>query len=338
MRRKIFVVCTAILLMALIVIPASAVVVQPSGMKQWDAKLIWKGIIDLQGQITDLTKAVNDIKVTTGPTGPKGDPGAPGAPGAAGAAGAPGPKGDPGADGAPGAAGVAGAPGPKGDPGADGAPGAAGVAGAPGPKGDPGADGAPGAPGTAGVAGAPGPKGDPGADGAPGTAGVVGAPGPKGDPGADGAPGTAGAAGAASTVPGPMGPSGAAGAAGATGFTVLSGGGTPDQQNTRYIPVGAFTSNTESAVSIPMPVAGTLSNLQVRLSTAPGSGNWYQLTVRKNSVSSIISCTITDSSQITCTDSDAVSFAAGDTISLQVVPGSNPNSAYLTWSVKLQPT
>jgi hypothetical protein len=135
-----------------------------------------------------------------------------------------------------------------------------------------------------------------------------------------------------------MGPSGAAGAAGATGFTVLSGGGTPDQQNTRYIPVGAFTSNTESAVSIPMPVAGTLSNLQVRLSTAPGSGNWYQLTVRKNSVSSIISCTITDSSQITCTDSDAVSFAAGDTISLQVVPGSNPNSAYLTWSVKLQPT
>ena len=267
--------------MALIVIPASAVVVQPSGMKQWDAKLIWKGIIDLQGQITDLTKAVNDIKVTTGPTGPKGDPGAPGAPGAAGAAGAPGPKGDPGADGAP---------------------------------------------GTAGVVGAPGPKGDPGADGAPGTAGAAGAP------------GTAGAAGAASTVPGPMGPSGAAGAAGATGFTVLSGGGTPDQQNTRYIPVGAFTSNTESAVSIPMPVAGTLSNLQVRLSTAPGSGNWYQLTVRKNSVSSIISCTITDSSQITCTDSDAVSFAAGDTISLQVVPGSNPNSAYLTWSVKLQPT
>jgi hypothetical protein len=67
----------------------------------------------------------------------------------------------------------------------------------------------------------------------------------------------------------------------------------------------------------------------LKIDVAPGSGNSYTMTVRKNGVAGTpaISCKIegTGSANTSCLDSThSLSFAAGDLLSVQVVPHSNP--------------
>ena len=107
MKYNIFAVCIIIILIGMIVIPTSAKVEEPKGMKFWNAHSIWAAVMDLQKQI-------NNIELTPGPTGPIGPQGPAGTPGADGAQG---PAGTPGADGAQG---PAGATGPQGATGTNG--------------------------------------------------------------------------------------------------------------------------------------------------------------------------------------------------------------------------
>jgi hypothetical protein len=90
-----------------------------------------------------------------------------------------------------------------------------------------------------------------------------------------------------------------------------------------------------------MPIAGTVADLGVRIGTAPGQGNSYLLTIRKNGIGTGLTCRIEGdgSADTSCLDNaHRVVFAAGDFLTLQVSPGSSPQRWRVArWEVTLTP-
>jgi hypothetical protein len=219
-----------------------------------------------------------------------------------------------------------GSQGPKGDEGKEGKDGPQGL------KGDTGATGSQGPKGDTGATGPQGSKGEKGDTGATGSQGLKG---DKGDTGATGSQGLKG-------EKGDKGDTGTTGAAGASrmlisGLTNESG----SSSSARYL--GAFLTSGPSATEPPVqqvvPVAGTVSNLSVRLGSTPNNGSGtqkYTFSVRKNgSNSGAISCEISEN-ESTCSSSTQLSFAAGDLISLQATPSGTPSGwTTLRWAVTL---
>lgn len=165
--------------------------------------------------------------------------------------------------------------------------------------------------------------------GATGIQGIPGNMGPTGSSGLAGAPGPVGATG----MPGPTGATGPAG----TGMGFLSGSGDPGETVDRYITHGSVSAVTgEDDRQLMMP-DGTLNNSLVKVSTAPGEGGSWEVTVRKNGTNTDNTCTISGS-DTTCTDNaDAVLFAAGDLLSILVHPvGAPAGAGHMYWLALFQ--
>jgi hypothetical protein len=206
-----------------------------------------------------------------------------------------------------------------------------------------GADGAQGAKGDTGATGPQGEKGDTGAAGAQGPIGLTGPEGPMGPQGPQGGTGAQGAQGL----------QGVAGANGTNGYQILAGGsgvsGIRATSSGRYAPWGyGMTSSDIDDVAVPVPLAGTLSLLNMRLNGRPSSSSTertYWFTVFKNGVATSLTCAVVGTSSTitsnTCSNvPGTAAVAAGDSLALQIV-GSSPNSSSMgdvtfTWSVKLQ--
>src|SRR5262245_26312147 len=135
---------------------------------------------------------------------------------------------------------------------------------------------------------------------------------------------------AASTWQSPTGPS-AFIVGGGTGNTNLS------SSATRFVPMFSSNSNaSEAAVNVAVPVAGTLSNLDVRLDGAAGASTPYTFNIRINGGDAgNAACTITGATATSCTDAvTSMAVAAGDLLSIRVVPSSNPTQRRMRWSAK----
>ena len=76
MKKRILVIVVVIIMLVMMAAPVSAVVKPPVAVKDALLKGIWGAIMDLQNQITALTKRVDDIQLTPGPQGPRGADGA----------------------------------------------------------------------------------------------------------------------------------------------------------------------------------------------------------------------------------------------------------------------
>jgi hypothetical protein len=215
--------------------------------------------------------------------------------GTAGATGATGPQGDPGPTGATGAAGATGA---------TGAVGATGATGATGPQGDPGPTGA------TGVAGATGPTGSTGPQGSTGATGPIGPTGPTGSQGIQGVQGPAGPTGA-------TGPTGSTGPQGPSGGGSLIGGAYGNAGNGDFLQPwsnvsGASAQEAQNSVTVP---AGTASLLVVTLTSTPGTT--VSVTIRRNAVDTLLTCTIAAAAQ-TCKNAvDSVAFNDNDLLSVR---------------------
>jgi len=98
----------------------------------------------------------------------------------------------------------------------------------------------------------------------------------------------------------------------------------------------ALVSGTESTVEIALPTAGTLTNLQVSLDTAPGISSSWTFTVDKNGSATALTCAIAGVAT-SCSDSSLVPVVVGNTIDLHVTPVSSPALAQLTWSARITP-
>ena len=87
MNKKLIFIGITLLIVGMIIAPVSAIVTQPTTIKDALFKGIWAAVMDLQNQITALTTKVNNIQSKPGPTGPPGPAGAVGPQGPSGSTG-----------------------------------------------------------------------------------------------------------------------------------------------------------------------------------------------------------------------------------------------------------
>ncbi len=129
-----------------------------------------------------------------------------------------------------------------------------------------------------------------------------------------------------------------AGPHGSKGATLVAGIGTlTDNTSDSYVAYGtAFVAGTERVVEIPVPVGGTLSNLHVFVTTAPGTGASWTATLNKNGSSTLLSCSIAGAAT-SCSDASLVPVAEADRIDLDVTPFGTPALATIKWSATLSP-
>lgn len=109
------------------------------------------------------------------------------------------------------------------------------------------------------------------------------------------------------------------------GESFLAGGGTgvPSNTTAQYYSVYGFSgvNSTENLVSSLVPTSGVIDNLKVNNFSAPGGSLNWTWTLFKNGAATALTCTYSASTS-TCTSSgNAVTVAAGDTISVQSCPG-----------------
>lgn len=194
----------------------------------------------------------------------------------------------------------------------------------------------------------PDPRGSRSMISAAGLSGPVGPQGPRGERGPQGVRGPQGEEGARG-APGPEGKEGKQGPPGVDGATrmLVSGLATSSAaSNLAATFLGPFPTSSsttlEGDVQQVLPVGGTVSNLFVDLEDAPGTGSDWTFTIRRQSGSgatqgTAVSCQISGEGATACNSGPAlVAFAAGDLISLQVVPAGEPD-AWISarWSVSL---
>lgn len=92
--------------------------------------------------------------------------------------------------------------------------------------------------------------------------------------------------------------------------------------NTYFIPVGGggIPQTTEAAVDVPSPSATTVTNLQVGISAAPGTGNSYTITLRDATTDTALTCQIAGASATSCSDlTHSVNVAQNDLIDWKFV-------------------
>jgi hypothetical protein len=145
--------------------------------------------------------------------------------------------------------------------------------------------------------------------------------------GAQGPPGPAGPAG-------PPGAPGAPGTNGTNGLSPIYGGGmlTVNSATAYVAPGQQYVDPTEANTETPIGLTGTLSNLHVLLTVAPGAGASWTFTVDKNGVATGLTCTVT-SAGTTCSSSATVSISSSDSIDLKAVPATSPTTpTHVAWS------
>lgn len=101
---------------------------------------------------------------------------------------------------------------------------------------------------------------------------------------------------------------------------------------------------TEVNASSVLPTAGSVDHLYVNGTGSPGAAKSYAIAVCKNGTcTSTPTCTLTGASgtaSLSCNDTStgAVSYSAGDTISIQITPSGTPGASQISASVRWIPT
>lgn len=98
------------------------------------------------------------------------------------------------------------------------------------------------------------------------------------------------------------------------------------------------SNSTEALRTGVMPTAGTVDELRVQLSAAPGTSNSRTFAIRKNGVDTGLTLTISNSATSGSATGTSVSWVAGDTISLNHTISGSPASAAVMASALWKPT
>jgi hypothetical protein len=99
--------------------------------------------------------------------------------------------------------------------------------------------------------------------------------------------------------------------------------------------IGSCGSGLLANVQTTMPNAGTISNLYVSASPAPGTGQSWTIWLEKNGANTALTCGISNTST-TCSDTvDNVTYAAGDIMALKINGSASPSSSWISFSEKL---
>ena len=97
---------------------------------------------------------------------------------------------------------------------------------------------------------------------------------------------------------------------------------------------------TEATVQSIVAAAGTVENFFVLVENAPQSGRSWTFILRRNGVSTAVTCTIFGDNLLrTCSDTtNTAAFVAGDLISVRVVAaGLTPTNTVAQWTAQFAP-
>lgn len=86
-------------------------------------------------------------------------------------------------------------------------------------------------------------------------------------------------------------------------------------------------SSTSSSQRSPIPIAGTISNLNVRFPSPITNAGTFTITLRNQSGATALTCTI-DSTGTTCESTSTVSVASGDYLEWGCVPSGSPDGTH----------
>ncbi len=103
-------------------------------------------------------------------------------------------------------------------------------------------------------------------------------------------------------------------------------------------PVLSTSGGTSQTISTPMPVAGSFSNFNVKLTTAPGGVTSRTLTLHKNDVATAITVTITGANTTGFDHTNSVSYSAGDTLRWVHAISGSPAASQIIFSLDFTPT
>jgi hypothetical protein len=109
---------------------------------------------------------------------------------------------------------------------------------------------------------------------------------------------------------------------------VVAGGGST--VSTYYYPImgiGEFSGAahaTETSAQIVAASSGTLSNLRIKVASAPTSGKSWLFTLRVNAAGTSVDCTIADAATSCYSGADTASITAGDLLAIEGVPTGTP--------------
>ena len=96
---------------------------------------------------------------------------------------------------------------------------------------------------------------------------------------------------------------------------------------------------TESSTYRMISVAGTISNMNINVSAAPGNAKSFLVTLRLNAADTALTCTVTGAATTTCADTThSVSVVPGDLVDLTVVPSGTPSAGTFTGTMRFDST
>jgi hypothetical protein len=120
-----------------------------------------------------------------------------------------------------------------------------------------------------------------------------------------------------------------------TSTTQLMGASGGILSNAFLPPSGVGQGATESSVEGIVPVAGTISNLRVQVTSSPGGTTSRTFTLLRNGSPTALSCTI-GSAPITCSDTtDQVSLSAGQRIDLEQTEAGGATAAAASYGLTI---
>lgn len=108
----------------------------------------------------------------------------------------------------------------------------------------------------------------------------------------------------------------------------------------RYHPLMCDNSGGAANVtisSVVIPTNGTISNLFVNLSTAPGAGKYWDFKVYKNGSSTAITTRISDTAKVGNDTTHSISVSAGDIVCVSSIPNSTPSGSTGAFGLTFKP-
>ena len=91
-------------------------------------------------------------------------------------------------------------------------------------------------------------------------------------------------------------------------------------------------------VDVIFPTAGTLKNLRVNLTAAPGVGNQLDFDVYLNDVATVLSVSVNGTATTGSDLSDTIAIVAGDRVSVRTDPISSPTPSVVRFGMQFAPT
>lgn len=122
----------------------------------------------------------------------------------------------------------------------------------------------------------------------------------------------------------------------------LGGGSTINGGTTQFYAYGNSTSPTSQGGWLTIPMAGTISNLYVTTSNAPGNSQTYIATLYvgtspTSTTTTTLTCTIAGASVTSCVDTgDSAAVLAGNIVALKLVASGGAAAFNVTWGAMIR--